>query len=115
MLFKYGEQFKYAIRKYSMCCRKELKIIKNEPNRVRVKYIESKNCKWRIFISYSNMFICIQVKSFHDEYNCCVSFRNKMVNVKVITDHFEATIRDHRKMKLREIQKRGSFRNGCKC
>ncbi|KAK5785740.1 hypothetical protein PVK06_040356 [Gossypium arboreum] len=49
---------------------------------------------------------CMQVKIFHDEHNCCVRFRNKMVNVKVLTEHFEATIRDHQKMKLREIQRR---------
>ncbi|MBA0725235.1 hypothetical protein Golax_021835, partial [Gossypium laxum] len=41
MLFKDGEQFKSVIRKYSMCCRRELKIIRNEPNRVRVKCIAS--------------------------------------------------------------------------
>ncbi|MFQ6629121.1 hypothetical protein Gotur_007649, partial [Gossypium turneri] len=41
MLFKYGEQFKSAIRKYSMCCRRELKIINNESNRVRIKCIAS--------------------------------------------------------------------------
>ncbi|MBA0772450.1 hypothetical protein Gotri_007815 [Gossypium trilobum] len=29
-----------------------------------------------------------------------------MVNVKVIADNFEATIRDHPKMKLKEIQRR---------
>ncbi|MBA0861571.1 hypothetical protein Goshw_029139 [Gossypium schwendimanii] len=46
------------------------------------------------------------VKSFHDEHNCCVSFKNKMVNVKVIADYFKATIRDHPIMKLREIQRR---------
>ncbi|MBA0711205.1 hypothetical protein Golax_010413 [Gossypium laxum] len=45
-------------------------------------------------------------ENFHDEHNCCVSFRNKLVNVKVITKHFEATIEDHSKIKLREIQRR---------
>ncbi|MBA0626834.1 hypothetical protein Godav_004426 [Gossypium davidsonii] len=45
MLFKDGVQFKSAIRKYSMCCRRKLKIIKNEPNRVRIKCIASKKCK----------------------------------------------------------------------
>ncbi|MFQ6665632.1 hypothetical protein Gotur_032305 [Gossypium turneri] len=79
MVFKDGEQFKITIHKYSKCCRRELKIIKNDPNRV---------------------------KSFHDEHNCYVSFRNKMVNVKVIAKKIEATIRDHPKMKLREIQRR---------
>ncbi|MBA0618602.1 hypothetical protein Godav_027922 [Gossypium davidsonii] len=81
MLFKYGEQFKSTIRKYSMCCKRELKIIRNEPNRVKI---------------------------FHDEHNYCVRFRNKMVNVEVIAEHFEATIGDHPKMKLREIQRRVS-------
>ncbi|MBA0700526.1 hypothetical protein Goari_022345, partial [Gossypium aridum] len=45
MLFKDGEQFKSTIRKYSMCCRRKLKIIRNELNRVRVKCIASKKCK----------------------------------------------------------------------
>ncbi|MBA0809023.1 hypothetical protein Gohar_024710, partial [Gossypium harknessii] len=39
MLFKDGEQFKFAIHKYLMCCKRELKIIRNESNRVRVKCI----------------------------------------------------------------------------
>ncbi|PPE02099.1 hypothetical protein GOBAR_DD00872 [Gossypium barbadense] len=72
-------QFKSAIRKYSMCCRRKLKLIMNEPNRVRIKCIASKK------------------------------FRNKMVNGKVILEHFEATIRDHKKMKLREIQRRVDY------
>ncbi|PPE01634.1 hypothetical protein GOBAR_DD01290 [Gossypium barbadense] len=85
------EQFKSAIRKYSRCCKRKLKIIKNKPDRVKIKCIASKN--------YSNMFRCMQVKIFHNEHNCCISFRNIMVNVKVITYHFEATIRNHPKMK----------------
>ncbi|KAK9017093.1 hypothetical protein V6N11_079579 [Hibiscus sabdariffa] len=46
------------------------------------------------------------VKSSQEENNCCVSFQNKMVNVAAIADHFEATIRDHPKLKLKEIQRR---------
>ncbi|MBA0575766.1 hypothetical protein Golob_024388, partial [Gossypium lobatum] len=46
------------------------------------------------------------VKIFHDEHNCCVNFRNKTINVKVIAEHFEATIGDNPKMKLMEIQRR---------
>ncbi|MBA0757838.1 hypothetical protein Gotri_020900 [Gossypium trilobum] len=106
MMFKDGEQFKSTIRKYSLCCRREIKIIKNEPTRVRVKCIASKKCEWEIFASYSNMFRCMQVKIFHDEHNCCISFRNKMVKMKVIVENFEATSRDHPKMKLRETQRR---------
>ncbi|KAK8715719.1 hypothetical protein V6N13_043047 [Hibiscus sabdariffa] len=95
MLFKDGKEFKDAIRKYSKLSRRELKIVRNEPKRIRVKCIASAKCPWRIF-----------VKSFQEEHNCCVSFQNKMVNVAAIADHFEATIRDHPKMKLKEIQQR---------
>ncbi|KAL4291829.1 hypothetical protein GQ457_14G004970 [Hibiscus cannabinus] len=95
MLFKDGKEFKDAIRKYSKLSRRELKIVRNEPKRIRVKCIASAKCPWRIF-----------VKSFQEEHNCCVSFQNKMVNVAAIADHFEATIRDHPKMKLKEIQRR---------
>nr|KJB19062.1 hypothetical protein B456_003G083200 [Gossypium raimondii] len=49
---------------------------------------------------------CLKMMHASDEHECCVSFRNKMVNVKVIAKHFEATIGDHPKMKLREIQRR---------
>ncbi|KAG8501827.1 hypothetical protein CXB51_004124 [Gossypium anomalum] len=113
IVFTDGEQFKFAIRKYLMCCERELKIIKNKLNRVRVKCIASKKRKWGIFASYSNMSRCMQVKSFHDEHSCCISFRNIMVNVKVIVDHFEATIRDHSKMKPREIQRRSTTDREC--
>ncbi|MBA0613167.1 hypothetical protein Godav_013661, partial [Gossypium davidsonii] len=41
-----------------------------------------------------------------DEHHCSVSFKNKMVTTAMITQHFEATINDHPKMKLREIQRR---------
>ncbi|MBA0803351.1 hypothetical protein Gohar_013573, partial [Gossypium harknessii] len=39
ILFKDGDQFKFAICKYLMCCRRQLKITRNEQNRVRVKCI----------------------------------------------------------------------------
>ncbi|MBA0756647.1 hypothetical protein Gogos_022247, partial [Gossypium gossypioides] len=43
---------------------------------------------------------------FQDEHHCSVSFKNKMVTAAMVTQHFEATIKDHPKMKLREIQRR---------
>ncbi|KAB2097072.1 hypothetical protein ERO13_A01G139471v2 [Gossypium hirsutum] len=79
MLFKDGKQFKSAIRKDFKECRRPLKFIKNEPKRVVM---------------------------FQDEHHCSVSFKNKMVTTAMIAQHFEATIKDHPKMKLREIQRR---------
>ncbi|KAG8499394.1 hypothetical protein CXB51_005973 [Gossypium anomalum] len=106
MLFKDGKQFKSAIRKYSKECRRQLKFIKNEPKRVVVRCITSPNCPWRIRASYSPIAKCLQIKTFQDEHYCSVSFKNKMVTAAMIAQHFEATINDHLKMKLREIQRR---------
>ncbi|MBA0702040.1 hypothetical protein Goari_000010 [Gossypium aridum] len=41
-----------------------------------------------------------------DEHHCSVSFKDKMMTAAMIAQHFEVTIKDHPKMKLREIQKR---------
>ncbi|KAG8483223.1 hypothetical protein CXB51_022226 [Gossypium anomalum] len=71
-----------------------------------LKMVNNSNMQFRIFASYNSMSRCLQVKSFHDEHNGCITFRNKMVNAKVIAEHCEATSRDHPKMKLREIQRR---------
>ncbi|MBA0786749.1 hypothetical protein Gotri_026819 [Gossypium trilobum] len=99
MLFRDGKT-------YSKVSRRELKIVTNEPKRIKVKCIASAKCPWRIFASYNKRSKCLQVTSFHEKHNCCVSFKNKMVNFAIISNHFEATIKDHPKMKLQEIQQR---------
>ncbi|PPD95096.1 hypothetical protein GOBAR_DD07868 [Gossypium barbadense] len=76
------------LKEYSMCCKKELKIIKNEPNRLHLKNANGE---------YLQVTVACP--------SAC-NFRNKMFNVKVITEHFEANIKDHPKIKLREIQRR---------
>ncbi|KAK8572826.1 hypothetical protein V6N13_048392 [Hibiscus sabdariffa] len=65
MLFKGGKEFKDVIRKYSKLSRKELKIVRNEPKRIRVKCIVSAKCPWRIFASNSRTTQCIHVNNFH--------------------------------------------------
>ncbi|MBA0753856.1 hypothetical protein Gogos_021378 [Gossypium gossypioides] len=69
---------------------------------------DGKQFKSRIRASYSPVAKCLQ-KMFQDEYHCSVSFKNKMVTVAMISQHFEATIKDYLKMKLREIQRRCAF------
>ena len=66
MVFRDGKQFKEAVRKYSRCVRRELKFMKNEPKRIRVKCIASAKCLGRIFASYNKQARGIQVKSFQE-------------------------------------------------
>ncbi|KAH1032300.1 hypothetical protein J1N35_044474 [Gossypium stocksii] len=99
-------KFKSVIRKYSKECRRQLKFIKNEPKRAVVKCIAYLNCPWRIRASYSPIVKCLQIKTFQDEHHCSVSFKNKMVTVAMIAQHFEATIKDYPKMEHRKIQRK---------
>ncbi|MBA0650252.1 hypothetical protein Goklo_017696, partial [Gossypium klotzschianum] len=50
-----------------------------------------------------------ETEMFQDEHHCSISFKNKMMTVAMIAQHFEVTIKDHPKMKLREIQRRCAF------
>ncbi|KAK5845844.1 hypothetical protein PVK06_002077 [Gossypium arboreum] len=56
--------------------------------------------------SYSPVAKCLQIKTFQDEHHCSASFKNKMVSTAMIAQHFEATIKNHSKVKLRKIQRR---------
>ncbi|MBA0754025.1 hypothetical protein Gogos_021314 [Gossypium gossypioides] len=67
---------------------------------------DGKHFKSRIRASYSPVAKCLQIKMFQDKHHCSVSFKNKMVTSAMIAQHFEATIKDHLKMKLRETQRR---------
>ncbi|KAB2024395.1 hypothetical protein ES319_D06G085000v1 [Gossypium barbadense] len=94
MLFKDSKQFKSVIRNYFKECRRQLKFLKNELKRVV-----------RILASYNPVAKCLQIMNFQKEHHCLVSFKNKMVIATMIAQHFEAIIKDHPKMKLREIQR----------
>ncbi|KAH1072336.1 hypothetical protein J1N35_024664 [Gossypium stocksii] len=106
-MFKDGKEFKDAICRHSKERRRELEVVKkNEPHKIGVKCITVAKCPWKIFVSYSKKVRCLQVKCFQEEDSCYASFKNKMVNVQAIANHFEETIRVHPKMKLKEIQRR---------
>ncbi|KAK5826072.1 hypothetical protein PVK06_020980 [Gossypium arboreum] len=47
----------------------------------------------------------IKIKTFQDEHYYSVSFKSKLVTTAMIVQHFVVTIKDHPKMKLREIQR----------
>ncbi|KAG8490316.1 hypothetical protein CXB51_015509 [Gossypium anomalum] len=109
---EYGERMKSKFPLYNDKMANSLRVQfesthkNNELKRVVVRFIASPNCPWRIRASYSPIAKCLQIKTFQDENHCSISFKNKMVTAAMIAQHFEATIKDHPKMKLREIQRR---------
>lgn len=106
MVFKDGKEFKEAIYKYSAFIKRELKIIRNEPKRIRVKCKAVAKCPWQIYGSYSKQARGIQIKSFKEEHNCPLSFTDKMVTVKLIATKYEKAIKDNPKMSLKDLKER---------
>ncbi|MBA0754870.1 hypothetical protein Gogos_020015, partial [Gossypium gossypioides] len=79
-----------------------LHIVEKRKMGMRLRYGTQMNIKaWLGSMKMKNMKM--------DEHHCLLSFKNKMVTTAMIAQHFEATINDHPKMKLREIQRRCAF------
>lgn len=60
LLFEDGRQFKDAIIKYAVHTKRDLRLKKNEPKRVRVKCVE--NCPFNCYASWDERFRCFQIK-----------------------------------------------------
>ncbi|XVF66909.1 hypothetical protein PTKIN_Ptkin10aG0077400 [Pterospermum kingtungense] len=105
-VFKDGNQFREAIQKYSMVERRQLTFVRNEPYKIRVKCTAAAKCPWYIFASYGKKARGMQVKTFIEEHSCAVSFKNKLVDTKMIFEQLETDIKNQPKMKLKELQLR---------
>ncbi|XVF85706.1 hypothetical protein PTKIN_Ptkin17bG0138300 [Pterospermum kingtungense] len=86
--------------------RRQLTFVRNEPYRMRVKCTAATKCPWYIFASYSKKAKGMQVKTFIKEHSCAVSFKNKLVDTKMISKQLETDIKNQPKMKLKELQLR---------
>ncbi|OMO89493.1 Transposase, MuDR, plant [Corchorus capsularis] len=60
MVFIDHEQFRYAIKKYSLASKKELRFVKNEPRRLRVKCKVTDSCPWRIYAAWNEEIRAVQ-------------------------------------------------------
>ncbi|XVF62802.1 hypothetical protein PTKIN_Ptkin09bG0037500 [Pterospermum kingtungense] len=103
-VFKDGKEFREGIHKYSLVSRKALKFVRNEPYRIRVKCIAVAKCPWVIFASYSKIARGKQVKTFNEDHSCATSLKNKLVDTKMCVEQLETDIKDHPKLKLKNIQ-----------
>ncbi|OMP03219.1 Transposase, MuDR, plant [Corchorus olitorius] len=82
MVFIDHEQFRSAIKKYSIASKKELRFVKNEPRRLRVKCKVTDSCPWRIYAAWNEEIRVVQVRKFNDEHTCHVdSWEKKMLVV----------------------------------
>ncbi|OMO51020.1 Transposase, MuDR, plant [Corchorus capsularis] len=105
MVFTDVYQFREALTKYALADQKQLKFVKNDKNRVRVKCDTTDNCPWTIFASDCKISKGFAVKSIGDEHTCSVAFKNRMVKSTMIAERMHEMIRDNPKMRLKTLQK----------
>ncbi|PNX78018.1 hypothetical protein L195_g033991, partial [Trifolium pratense] len=75
MEFETLEQFKKAVRDYTIYHAREIKWIKNDKVRCRA-VCKAEDCGWQILCSWSKLTNSFQVKTFAPIHNCCRGFVN---------------------------------------
>ncbi|KAK2659659.1 hypothetical protein Ddye_006192 [Dipteronia dyeriana] len=79
--------FRKAIRVHSVKHRRIVKFKKNDPNRIRVT-CQDERCIWFVFASWLCDHKTFKIKSLLDEHTCVMSFKNKCVRSKFITEKY---------------------------
>ncbi|CAH9069221.1 unnamed protein product, partial [Cuscuta epithymum] len=87
MLFENGRQFKSAMIKYAIHEKKDIRFVKNEPERVRLKC--APNCPFRCTASWEKMLRCYQIKVLNETHICNTKFKLRLVSQKWVEETYE--------------------------
>ena len=92
MEFRDLKSFKKAVRDYTIEVGREIKMVKNDKERVTYK-CKGEICKWRIYCAWSNLQKSFQIKTFEDDHQCSRSFRNKAASSNWVASKLERQLR----------------------
>ncbi|CAN1186719.1 hypothetical protein LINPERPRIM_LOCUS10999 [Linum perenne] len=91
-----------AIRKHSIKERRDVKWVKNDPTRVRLK-CKWKGCKWLFFASLNKQLNLVQLKKYVDHV-CPEHYRNKFVTPRFIAMHYKVRIKSNPRWKNKHMR-----------
>ncbi|CAN0893142.1 hypothetical protein LINGRAHAP2_LOCUS17978, partial [Linum grandiflorum] len=102
MTFSDAEDVREAIKKHAITERKDVKFVKNEPKRIRLK-CKWRGCRWIFFASHNKRFNLMQLKKYKS-HSCSEHYKNKFVNPKLIAERYKRQIRSNPKWKNKDIR-----------
>ena len=103
MEFTSIQEFKDAVREYALLNRYELKFLKNDMVRCRVKCAH-KECKWLIFVSKNGGGeLTYGVKTLISKHTCGVSIKGKNATYKWISEKIKNLMKTNKNFKLVDV------------
>ncbi|XP_028788237.1 uncharacterized protein LOC114744204 [Neltuma alba] len=95
-------QFKNVVREYALLNGYELKFIKNDKVRCRVKCAQEE-CKWLMFVSQVTGELTYRLKTLRAKHTCGVSIKGKNANYKWISEKIVNVMKTNKNMKLADV------------
>ncbi|KAI9153472.1 hypothetical protein LWI28_011841 [Acer negundo] len=87
MLFGTADIFRKAIRAHAVKHMRDVNLKKNDQHRVRA-VCKSEACNWFVYASWLSDHKTFRIKTLCIEHPCSMSFKNKFVNSKLITEKY---------------------------
>ncbi|XP_014499552.1 uncharacterized protein LOC106760653 [Vigna radiata var. radiata] len=104
-IFNDKEDFKEAIRNYAIHTGRDLKFVKNDKHRVRVRCMGAqKKCPWVAYLGYLPSRNIWQLRKILDTHACSRQLNIKMMNSKWLSHEVDKVLHDNPTIKVQDIR-----------
>ncbi|XP_047173510.1 uncharacterized protein LOC124841307, partial [Vigna umbellata] len=105
--FANKEDFVDAIKTYAIENGRNIKYIKNDKKRMRVKCMGAKGeCPWMAYCGYMEAIHTWQLRTIVDDHKCSREHKLGLVNAKWLSKRLEKTVRENPQVKGKEIREK---------
>ncbi|WVY90817.1 hypothetical protein V8G54_036331 [Vigna mungo] len=103
--FSDKNEFMEAVRSYVVHAGRNLKFLKNDNRRVRVRCLGAeKQCPWMAYCGYLEGCRTWQLRKILDTHTCSRQFNIKMMNAKWLSDTLDTTLLENLNLKINDIR-----------
>ncbi|WVZ07237.1 hypothetical protein V8G54_020583 [Vigna mungo] len=103
--FRDKNEFMEAVRSYAVHGGRDLKFIKNDNRRVRVRCLGAqKSYPWMAYCGYMEGSSTWQLRKVVDNHSCSRQFNIKMMNAKWLSDTLDNSMQQNPNLKINEIR-----------
>ncbi|XP_014495732.1 uncharacterized protein LOC106757562 [Vigna radiata var. radiata] len=103
--FNDKNEFMEAVRSYAVHAGRNLKFLKNDNRRVRVRCLGAeKKCPWMAYCGYLEGCRTWQMRKILDTHTCSRQFNIKMMNAKWLSETLDTTLLENPNLKITDIR-----------
>ena len=101
------EHLQHAIITYAVHSRRNIKWVKNDKQRTRVRYVGAQGkCEWSAYAAYFPLCKTWQLRKVVDRHSHCTKFKLKIMNAKWLSKNVEKSLRENPKFKIKDVQEK---------